>query len=503
MPTEHLRAPWHTLRRTLQGLLRPAAAARATPHCLVSLHDTTPVHTVDPCYLSYSIDISVIAGGFWWEGNSATRKGLGTIRIPPLNLNNAKLDTLAQKLSPAYLRVGGSEADRLHYFDAPSGEPGSLVLTKLMWDNLQAFIERNHLRLSFTFKYGLFKRELHGKWQASEIETLLRHTCEHGQTIEVCELGNELNAYWAFHGITAQPRARDLAADYHVFIQVIKKYLPQARIIGPGSAFWPKLGETIRPFSNITQKFLQECAAQQSALSIVDWHYYPFQSHRSPVRTRAARLRSFLKPQALNDFGRYLRQLKEWRDVYMPNADIWTGETGSAQCGGEPKLSDRFVSCFWWADQLGQGARLGQKVMIRQSLIGGEYGMVDRLTLKPRPDYWLSWLWKQLMGIEVFAVDNSHHMLRAYCHNAAHREGKTLCLINLSARVLQLQCNGFGRLTEQYVLTAKRLQSKKVRINKLKARFQKGRFDLQSFAATTHSNTLPGHSISFWVFEPN
>ena len=481
---------------------RPPKPVRSLP-VSVRLAKPAPVAEVDECYLSFSLDISVVAGGFWWEGSAGTRRGLGTLRIPPLDLNSTKLDTLTRALAPAYLRVGGSEADKIHYFAAPAAEPNSLVLTQSMWDNLHQFLQRNGLKFAFTVKYGLFERKQHGQWCASEVEKLLQYSQARGYRIDVCELGNELNAYWAFHGLRSQPRAFTLAVDYDRFARVIRQYLPAARIIGPGSAFWPKLGETIRPFSNITRKFLEVCREHQTPLDIVDWHYYPFQSQRAPVRTRTATRSSMLKPRALNDFAKYSRELRAWRDEYFPTAELWTGETGSAQCGGQPKLSDRFISCFWWADQLGQGALEGQKVMIRQSLVGGEYGLIDRLTHKPRPDYWLSWLWKSLMGTRVFAVECPHHMLRAYCHDTPGG-GKTLLLINLSARPLQPRIAGFGTPVRQYALTAKKLTSKKVRINGCKARYQGGAFRLEDFPAAAVSGDMPGeipgHSIHFWLY---
>ena len=470
-------------------------------HALVILKSFDAVHEVDERYLSFSIDISVLAGGFWWEGASNARAGLGTIRVPPINLNQKKLDVLVQHLGPAYLRVGGSEADKIHYFRAPLNEKNRLVLTKDQWDQLHAFIQRNGLKFSFTFKYGLFKRKQHGKWQASEIEALLRYSENNNQQIDVCELGNELNAYWAFHGIRAQPRAKNLAVDYHEFAQTILAYMPDARIIGPGSAFWPKLGETIKPFSNITAKFLETCKAQNTPIHIVDWHYYPFQSLRSPVRTRTANLRAFLKPRSLNEFKKYAQNLQILKTSHRPEAEIWTGETGSAQCGGEPKLSDRFVSCFWWADQLGLGARCYQSVMIRQSLVGGEYGLIDRLTLKPRPDYWLSWLWKQLMGTHVYEVKTEHHLLRTYCHSNPSGHGKTLLLINLSARSMDITTDEMGDVKEQYQLTAKRLRSKRVRINGIKARFKQGQFSLEDFKSDAISYRIAGHSINFWCLQ--
>jgi heparanase len=473
----------------------------------VSLTQATPIHSVSPCYLSFSIDISVLAGGFWWEGSSSTQRGLGAVRVTPLNLESPKLNRLTRALSPAYLRIGGSEADKIHYFSAPAEQLDSLVLHRHTWDSLHEFVIRNQLKLAFTVKYGLFHSTQHGHWQSSELEELLRYSQEKNYCIDACELGNELNAYWAFHGMRSQPRAHHLAADYRSFAKIIRHYQPNARIFGPGSAFWPHLGETNKPFSNITERFLQVCQQNGTPLDIVDWHYYAFQSKRSPLRTRTASIKGFINPRALNDFKKYSMKIRIWRDQYFPTAQIWMGESGSAQCGGQAKLSDRFISCFWWADQLGQGAREQQSVMIRQSLVGGDYGLIDRVSLKPRPDFWLSWLWKQLMGEGVYAVSAPHSMLRAYCHEARnpHEESKPfrkcLMLINLSERSLTVEASDFGVPQKQFTLRAKRLKSKRVYINGIKARFRRGQVCLDDFPQRSVNYKLAKYSIHFWLYD--
>ncbi|WP_083608240.1 glycoside hydrolase [Teredinibacter haidensis] len=462
---------------------------------LIALVEPEPVETVDARYLSFSIDISVLAGGFWWEGSNGVRRGLGTLRVPPLDLNSKKLDRLVRALGPSYLRVGGSEADKIHYFESDERGLEVLVLSKKMWDSLHQFIQRNNLKFTFTFKYGLFKRKQQGEWTGTEIQKLLQYSKEQNYTIDVCELGNELNAYWAFHGLRSQPGAKDLAHDYATFTQLVRRYYPNIRICGPGSAFWPILGETIKPFSNITKKFLESLRTE---LDIVDWHYYPFQSERSPVRTRTATINRALSSKSFETFGHYSKQLRHMRDIHQPEAELWTGETGSAQCGGQPKISDRYTSCFWWADQLGQGARLGQKVMIRQSLIGGDYGMIDRLTLKPRPDYWVSWLWGQLMGEDVYEVASQTPDLRTYCHK--HKTSEDLCLlaINISEQNITLNAHGFGPVVATYALTAKKLTAKKLFINGMRPEFKKGEVSLDDFPQAEFSNVLQPCSINFW-----
>ena len=476
-------------------LKRRAKDSQRTPAiCQLQLHTEQALHTVDPSYLSFSIDISVLAGGFWWEGSMGTRRGLGVLRVPPLDLNATKLNRLVAALGPAFVRVGGSEADKIHYFDSDEQDSDVLILTKETWDNLHQFIQRNHLKFAFTFKYGLFKRKQHGEWSGTEMQKLLHYSVQQGYRIEVCELGNELNAYWAFHGLRSQPRAKNLAQDYTTFTHLVKRYYPNIRVCGPGSAFWPRLGETIKPFSNITEKFLETL---QIELDIVDWHYYPFQSERSPVRTRSAIINKTVSVNALNTFSQYSKSLRQWRDQYQPNAQLWTGETGSAQCGGQPKFSDRFTSCFWWLDQLGQGAVMGQNVMIRQSLVGGDYGLIDRLTLKPRPDYWASWLWTQLMGETVYALESHTPTLRGYCHQHKTSSGLCLLLINLSSKPRALEASLTAKATASFTLTAKKLSAKKVLINGVKPRFNKGAVALSDFPQASTLNHISAHSITF------
>ncbi len=475
------------------SLRRPTAAA--PPVADITLEHPDPIASVDRRYLSFSIDISVLAGGYWWEGSNTSRRGLGTLRVPPLRLDRKKLDRLVRALGPAYLRIGGSEADKIHYFTAPEDEPDPLILTQAQWDGLHDFVRRNKLKLIFTAKYGLFRRREHGSWRGSELEALLQYSTGRDYRVHVFELGNELNAYWAFHGLRSQPGPVSLANDYRSFAELVHQYYPKARISGPGSAYWPRLGETIRPFTNITPRFLREVSSQ---LDIIDWHYYPFQSERSPIRTRSATIRHLINPGSFEDFARFAERLKALRDTLQPGAEIWTGETGSAQCGGQPKLSDRWVSSFWWADQLGRGARVGQRVMVRHSLLGGDYGLVDRLSLKPRPDYWVSWLWARLMGKKVYAISSSDPRVRAYLHGHPSGQGQTLMLINLHDQPVSRRVAGLHFEQEHYVVTARALTSRKLRINGIRASFRKGSVSLEEFRTPLEDHVLPPFSISFW-----
>ena len=153
-------------------------------------------------------------------------------------------------------------------------------------------------------------------------------------------------------------------------------------------------------------------------LGVVSWHYYPQQSHRCPVATRRARPGVLPPPAQLDDVEHWAQGVAAAARAHAPGAQLWLGETGSAQCGGEPGLSNAFADSLWWVDQLGRLARRGHAVVVRQTLSGSDYGLIDDASLEPNPSYWASWLWRRLMGTEVLAAgtDTVTASLRVYAH---------------------------------------------------------------------------------------
>jgi heparanase 1 len=145
-----------------------------------------------------------------------------------------------------------------------------------------------------------------------------------------------------------------------------------------------------------------------------------------------------LDPRNLDEIKRWSGQVSETQKEYAPQAETWLGETGNAQCGGEPGISNSFVGSLWWIDQLGLGAKLGQKVMVRQTLTGSDYGLIDYETMIPMPGYWSSLIWKKLMGTRVYSLGDDwiNPYIRLYAHSTPAGErfpvgSITLLVINL------------------------------------------------------------------------
>jgi len=183
------------------------------------------------------------------------------------------------------------------------------------------------------------------------------------------------------------------------------------RLAGLATAFWPVMGE----WRSFTAPVLQRVGR---SLDIVTWHYYPTQSDRCPFATRRARAGELPDAGERADVERWADQVESAAHASAPQAAVWLGETGSAQCGGEAGLSNSYADALWWLDELGRMARRGEGVVVRQTLAGSDYGLLDEQALQPNPSYWASWLWRSFMGDRVIAVTAtpSSGGVRAYAH---------------------------------------------------------------------------------------
>jgi len=407
----------------------------------VSVDSGALVNTVSKEYISFAIDSSQVVGGKWWNPTaSGTEMGSGTVLAPVFDFNQPQLDAMVKGLAPAYLRIGGSEADKIYYAmqDTSSVQPNAptgykSVMTARQWDEINAFASRNGLNLVFTLNAGPASRKADGSWDSTNAAELLKYTAEHGYNVSLWELGNELNIFWFVHGLKAQVSPQQYDKDLVAARALVKQYMPASKFAGQGSAFWPLLGEPLNLFYGYMPQYLQR---SNDKMDLVSWHYYPQQSRRGPIAVRRAFPSRLLDPKNLDEVKHWAEQIKQWRDSYAPGKPIWVGETGNAQFGGEPGLSDVYLGGLWWMDQLGALARAGHDTVVRQSLTGMNYGMIDDRDLAARPDYWNSLIWKRLMGTKVYDVKVSGDpsgKLRAYAHSGAGDEpgSLTVLLINL------------------------------------------------------------------------
>uniref|UniRef100_UPI003AAF5F50 heparanase isoform X1 n=1 Tax=Centroberyx gerrardi TaxID=166262 RepID=UPI003AAF5F50 len=413
--------------------------------------------TVDQRYLSVAIDASLVA----------EEKFMYLLGSP-------KLRTLAKALAPAFLRFGGTRQDFMiftpqkSFVQSHEHHPLSSAVTaedaceklelpslleerlKREWTQqeivlLREDLQRKYRRVKFTeytvdllqsfancseldliFGLNALLRTADNAWDSSNARSLMQY-CESRQYRMSWELGNEPNSYEKKAGVRVD--GYQLGQD---FVR-LREMMRESKLYRNAGLYGPDVSQPRDHRRDLLEGFLKSGA---EAIDACTWHHYY-------VNGRDTSLEDFLDPEVLDTLALKTNEVLETVELVSPGKKVWLGETSSAYGGGALGLSDTFVAGFMWLDKLGLGARLGLDVVIRQVLIGsGSYHLVDD-NLDPLPDYWLSVLYKRLVGpevlrIEAFSNSAQRKRVRVYLHctnkkSTSYRSGAvTLIAMNLS-----------------------------------------------------------------------
>lgn len=465
-------------------------------------------------------------------------------------LGSPKLRTLAKALSPAFLRFGGTRQDFMIF--NPVNQQNSyqhqnsvfqkgdtckrLELPPLLeeklkqqWTQQQTLLQweelhRKYHRVKFTeyavdllysftncsgldliFGLNALLRTSGNSWNSSNAKTLLQY-CESKQYHMAWELGNEPNSYEKKAGIRLD--GYQLGQD---FVQ-LREILRESKLYQNTGLYGPDVSQPRAHRRDLLDGFLESGA---EAIDACTWHHYY-------VNGRDTSLEDFLDPQILDTLAVKTNEVLETIDLVSPGKKVWLGETSSAYGGGAVGLSDTFVAGFMWLDKLGLGAKLGLDVVIRQVLIGsGTYHLVDD-NLDPLPDYWLSVLYKRLIGpevlsIEAFSIIGQKKRVRVYLHctnkkSTSYKSGAvTVIAMNLSKSPSRIAVpsqvsNSTG---EAFILQSEKpgedgLYSRSVKLNGVLLKMVDDRTLPELKGATLPPGEhlqLPEYSLAFYVLQ--
>lgn len=81
------------------------------------------------------------------------------------------------------------------------------------------------------------------------------------------------------------------------------------------------------------------------------------------------------------------------------------GETSSCSSMGAVGMTDRFLATFLWLDKLGLGAKLGLDVIVRQTIWGYNYPLLNESYLPNPVSFFFLLTWLQLNFITLGLVD--------------------------------------------------------------------------------------------------
>jgi hypothetical protein len=186
------------------------------------------------------------------------------------------------------------------------------------------------------------------------------------------------------------------------------------------------------------------------------------------------------------------------RDEFEPGKPFWLTETADAACGGNP-WARTFLDTFRYLDQLGRLARQDVKVVIHNTLVASDYGLLSDTDFTPKPNYWAAVLWRRLMGPTVL---DSGIPIQAGLHVYAHCLRGTpggVALLALNTSRTDSNAIDLPMGAEAYTLSAAALEDKQVRLNDQVLLLQANDElpSLEGHPVAAGQVTLPPASITF------
>jgi len=445
------------------------------------------VYRTDEKFLSMALDTSFI---------NSTMKSMSPAQWK-------KVADIAGKLTPAYLRLGGTSADKLVFDEFPDSYDDLLILTKDDWDVIAKFVETSKLKLLFGLNVLLRNGD---DWDSDNAKKLLDYNKQIGLKSDF-QLGNEPNSFLHVFNFSVSPE--QLSVDFYHLRNMLNSdhYYAPSLLVGPDVTN-PKLcNDNESPSLAYLDAFLRD---SHHILDAATWHQYYLSG-------ATAHLTDFINFDVMDELRREILAVTKTVRKYSNDLPIWLTETGSAYGGGAPMLSDRFVSTFLLLDKLGLSAKMGIQVIMRQSLVKGRYALLNE-TFDPNPEFWVAFLYKKIVGTEVLKViqPRPNKLFRVYAHNVVKN---LTCTRNptLKAKVVVFTLNYSNvrvllrlNLTKTmvhcgtYMFTAPNddLQSKSILLNGQLMKNEPRTFAnfVHKYASSLDQFTARPYSLNFWIF---
>ncbi|KDP30214.1 hypothetical protein JCGZ_16996 [Jatropha curcas] len=350
-----------------------------------------------------------------------------------LDLNNNILLNAIKAFSPLKIRLGGTLQDKVIYDTEDNQEPckqfvkstsemfgftqGCLPMYR--WDELNAFFKKSGAKIIFGLN-ALAGRSIQpdgsaaGAWDYTNAESFISYTVKKNYSIHGWELGNELSGSGVGTRIAANQYASDTISMYKIVQKIYSDIKPKPLIIAPGGFF----------DANWFKEFIDKT---RNSIDVITHHIY----NLGPGVDEHL-VEKILNPSYLDGEANTFNGLQNTLKSSATSAIAWVGEAGGAYNSGRNHVSNAFVYSFWYLDQLAMASTFDTKTYCRQSLIGGNYGLLNTATFVPNPDYYSALLWHRLMGRNVLLANFSGtKKIRAYAHCTKESKGITLLLINL------------------------------------------------------------------------
>ncbi|KAK7930856.1 hypothetical protein WMY93_007251 [Mugilogobius chulae] len=481
--------PTSAYQRSTINVKRPSFMERTL--VLLDVNTRSPIRVLNDNFLSLQLDPSIIKDG-WLDF-----------------LSSKRLVTLARALAPAYLRFGGKRTDFLQFNNqknlAKFRGPGpdyylknyeddivrsdialdkqngckvanhpdimlelqrekaastQLVLLKEQISNIYSNITITARSLDKLYNFAdcaglhlvLGLNALHrnpdNSWNTSSTLSLLKYGAGKKYNIS-WELGNEPNAYRSLVGRAVN--STQWAQDY----TKLRTLLQSVRYYHKAHLYGPNVGRPRKNALLMLDGFMKNAG---SVVDAVTWQHYFMDG-------RVKKVEDFLKTRLMDTLTEQINKVINVVETHTSGKKVWLSGLGPAWTGGINNLSQTYAAGFLWINTLGVAANFN-----------------------PLPDYWVSLIFKRLVGPKVLAVRVAglqrkpqpgrviRDKLRIYAHctsfsNHNYAKGSiTIYIINLhrSRKKIKLAGTLRNKTVHQYLLQpygTEGLRAKHVQLN--------------------------------------
>lgn len=479
---------------------------------------------VSPLYQSYNIEMAELVGGRFWKPYKDIKGPIGTNsygvdvtdssadiyqELPPVNLANERILTLAKGLSPAYVRVSGTWANAT-YFQGDDTEIQSPpegfvnILTAEQWLGLLDFVKETDSRLMTSFCVSDGVRDKNGIWTPVEAEKIISFSERNGVRIAAAELFNEPNIPTAGGEFSKKDySAEDYVKDVAVFNTWAEERAPYMLRVGPGT-----FGEGLKCFEDFVESQpemkklmlgLEDMMTAHPApeFNVFSYHFYGGVSKRiMPGPPMGILEDDAMSEEWVTRTDEAFDYISAVRDRFAPGEPIWLTETAEAAGGGDP-WANTFTDTFRYLYQMGSLAQKGLDVHFHNTLLTSEYSLVDHYTLEPNPSYWAALLWNRLMGTKAYEVNSGKDDFYVFAHNLKGKDkGISYLLINAGEEPVNAASD---KKSEMYMLTSESLDSRKIRLNGLEMKMtsDSGLPEISGKKTDKGIISIPSHAIVF------
>ena len=254
----------------------------------------------------------------------------------------------------------------------PKGFNG--VLSRQQWKGVIDFAKAVDAAIVTSFATSVGTRDAKGVWTPEQARRFLTYTTSVGGRIAAAEFMNE-PTFAAMGGAPPDYDAAAYGRDFKVFHAFAKAAAPDMLILGPGSVGETTVAWGVGYGSTAMLHTRDLLAASGPGIDAFSYHHYGAVSQRCAPMIADDRGRGALGgvARAHRSDASFYRKL---RDEFEPGKPFWLTETADAACGGNP-WGGTFLDTFRYLDQLGRLAKQDVRVVMHNTLVASDYGLLD------------------------------------------------------------------------------------------------------------------------------